>query len=78
MGVGAAILIGGAVLHAVDAGFLSSTPIGRMPPWRLVLLLIGLPGVAWSLVLFLIREPARRLDETLTSNGAGNARSLSS
>ena len=77
MGVGAAILIGGAVLHAVDAGFLSSTPIGRMPPWRLVLLLIGLPGVAWSLVLFLIREPARRLDETLTSNGASSTAILS-
>jgi MFS family permease len=64
MGVGTAILIGGAVLHAVDAGFLSSTAMGRIAPWRLVLMLIGLPGVAWSLVLLLIREPARRRDDT--------------
>jgi len=31
--------------------------------WRLVLLLIGLPGLAWSLVILAIREPARRLAE---------------
>ena len=42
MGIGSAILIGGAVLHAVDLGFLSSTPLGRLAPWRGVLLLIGL------------------------------------
>ena len=67
MGVGMAIFIGGAVLHAVDAGMLVSMPFGGMPPWRLVLLVIGLPGVAWSLVLFIIREPARRLSDTTES-----------
>jgi len=55
------------VLHAVDAGMLVSMPFGRMPPWRLVLLVIGLPGVAWSFVLFFIREPARRLSDTTES-----------
>ena len=75
MGVGLAILIGGAVLHAVDAGFLASTANGRMPPWRLVLLLIGLPGVVWSLVLFLIREPARRVDETLSHTSVSTSAS---
>jgi MFS family permease len=59
MGVGTAILIGGAVLRAVDSGLLSGTPLAHVAPWRVVLLLIGAPGIAWSFVLLLIREPER-------------------
>ena len=60
MGSGVAILIGGGVLHAVDMGVLVGTPLAGRAPWRLVLLLIGLPGLAWSLVILAIREPERR------------------
>ena len=63
MGSGFAILIGGGVLHAVDLGVLARTPLASQATWRLVLLLIGLPGLAWSLVILAIREPARRLAE---------------
>jgi len=59
MGSGAAILIGGGVLHAVELGALSATPLASAAPWRLVLLLIGAPGLVWALVILLIREPAR-------------------
>jgi MFS family permease len=59
MGSGAAILIGGAVLHAVDAGLLAGTPVAALSAWRAVLVLIGAPGLLWSLVILLIREPAR-------------------
>jgi MFS family permease len=62
MGQGAAILIGGAVLQAVEAGFLAATPLGHAAPWRLLLMLIGLPGLAWCLVILAIREPPRRSD----------------
>jgi MFS family permease len=34
MGSGAAILIGGAVLHAVDAGLLAGTPVAALSAWR--------------------------------------------
>src|ERR1700755_489545 len=43
MGIGAAILIGGGVLHLVQTDALASTPLASMSPWRLVLLIIGAP-----------------------------------
>jgi MFS family permease len=63
MGIGAAILIGGGVLHVVESGVLAGTPLAGQPAWRLVLLLIGAPGLLWSLAILVIREPARRANE---------------
>ena len=60
IGQGAAILIGGAALHFVQAGTLAGTPLAGVAPWRLVLLVIGAPALVWSLAIFLIREPDRR------------------
>jgi MFS family permease len=60
IGSGASILIGGGVLHYVQVGALAGTPLAALAPWRLVLLLIGAPGLLWSLAILLIREPARR------------------
>jgi MFS family permease len=62
MGQGAAILIGGAVLQGVEAGMLAGTPLAHLAPWRLLLVLIGLPGLVWGLAVLAIREPARRTD----------------
>jgi MFS family permease len=61
IGSGAAILIGGGVLNAVEQGVLTATPLAAWAPWRLVLLLIGGPGLIWSLAILLIREPVRRV-----------------
>ena len=69
MGIGAAILIGGGVLHLVNLGVLAGTPFAGQPAWRLVLLLIGAPGLLWSLAILAIREPPRRT----TEDPAGNA-----
>jgi len=60
MGIGAAILIGGGVLHFVQVGALAGTPLANEAPWRMVLLLIGAPGLLWALVILAIREPVRR------------------
>lgn len=60
IGQGAAILIGGVALHFVEAGALAATPLAAVAPWRLVLLVIGAPALAWSLAILLIREPARQ------------------
>ncbi|MDB6091807.1 MAG: hypothetical protein JWN85_4591 [Gammaproteobacteria bacterium] len=75
MGIGASILIGGGVLHAVEHGALANTPLATLAPWRLVLLVIGAPGMAWALAILLIREPVRRVTEgsleaTAASSGA--------
>ena len=71
IGQGAAILIGGAALHLVEAGTLASTPLGTLAPWRLVLLIIGAPALVWSLALFLVREPVRHGTRTIA--GAAQA-----
>jgi MFS family permease len=78
MGSGAAILIGGGVLHAVDLGILAGTPLATLAPWRLVLLTIGGPGLLWALLILVIREPERRTAETpatgeLQQAGGGGA-----
>jgi MFS family permease len=71
MGQGAAILVGGGVLHAIELGALGATPFAAYAPWRMVLLVIGAPGLLWSLAILLIREPLRRATEqTSTSAGA--------
>lgn len=75
IGQGAAILIGGAALHFVQAGTLAGTPLAAMAPWRLVLLVIGAPALVWSLAIFLIREP-RRQDTGGAGAGIGSGPSL--
>lgn len=56
LGIGGAILIGGAMLHLIESGLLSF----GMAPWRALLVMIGAPGLAWSLAILAIREPVRR------------------
>jgi MFS family permease len=70
MGIGAAILIGGGVLHFVQVGALAGTPLTNQAPWRMVLLLIGAPGLLWALVILAIREPVRRtMEQPVVSAG---------
>src|SRR5258707_14732319 len=63
MGSGAAILIGGGVLHAIELGALAAPPLATYAPWRMVLLVIGGPGLLWALAILLIREPLRHAPE---------------
>jgi len=63
MGSGAAILIGGGVLHAIELGALAATPLATYAPWRMVLLVIGGPGLVWAFAILLIREPVRHTTE---------------
>ena len=70
MGIGAAILVGGGVLHFVQLGALAGTPLAHEAPWRMVLLLIGAPGLLWALVILAIREPMRRGAEAASSHAA--------
>src|ERR1700733_14392532 len=73
MGSGAAILIGGGVLHAIELGALAATPLAAYAPWRMVLLVIGGPGLLWSFAILLIREPARRTTEDSSETRADPA-----
>ena len=70
MGSGAAILIGGGVLHVIELGALAATPLAAYAPWRMVLLVIGGPGLLWALAILLIREPVRQGAEDASISGA--------
>jgi MFS family permease len=72
MGSGVAILIGGGVLHAIELGALAATPLATYAPWRMVLLVIGGPGLLWALVILLIREPLRQTAEGEAAAGVAD------
>jgi MFS family permease len=74
MGIGTSLLIGGGVLHAVQLGVLSGTALASLAPWRLVLLVIGAPGLLWALAILLIREPERRAADLVRSAVGADAR----
>jgi MFS family permease len=73
MGSGVAILIGGGVLHAIELGALAATPLAGYAPWRMVLLVIGGPGLLWAMAILLIREPVRHTAEGESRAAAGVA-----
>ncbi|MBV8804584.1 MAG: MFS transporter [Sinobacteraceae bacterium] len=73
MGIGASILIGGGVLHWVQLGALAATPLATLSSWRLVLLVIGAPGLLWALAILAIREPVRRAEVLGRPVGGGAA-----
>ena len=73
IGNGASILIGGGALQLVEAGVFAGTPLALIAPWRLVLLVIGSPGLLWSLAILAIREPQRRAAMGPDASGAGGA-----
>jgi hypothetical protein len=59
----------------VQVGALAGTPFVNQAPWRMVLLLIGAPGLLWALVILAIREPVRRgVDPTAVDGKAAGSR----
>jgi MFS family permease len=73
MGSGVAIMLGGAVLQAVDAGLFAATPLAHLAAWRMVLVLVGLPGLAWCVLIFAIKEPTRRTASDLAPSASSPA-----
>lgn len=70
LGTGLALFLGGTVLHFVEDLPVVVLPFGGvMRPWQWAFVIVGLPGLLWSIVVLTTREPARR--------GAGAARSRS-
>jgi MFS family permease len=73
IGIGSSILIGGGVLDLVETGVLARTPLAALAPWRLVMLLIGVPGLVWAFLILTIREPVRRAAEAKIDPGASGS-----
>lgn len=60
-GMGAALLLGSFVVGFVQELPPMSIPwIGPVKPWQLALVCVGLPGIAFAVLMLTVREPPRR------------------
>ena len=60
LGVGLALIIGGAVVHWANSAPPVVLPgIGELKTWQLAFLVVSLPGPLLALLMLLMREPAR-------------------
>jgi len=61
IGSGIALLVGGTVIQAVSSLDTVTLPLaGELRPWQAAFILVALPGIPIGLLVFTIREPARR------------------
>lgn len=60
VGAGASTALGGFLLDAAQNGAFAALPLlGTLEPWRVVLVLAGIPGFALVLLMYSVHEPAR-------------------
>jgi MFS family permease len=61
IGSGLAFLVGGFIVGFASHRASWSLPIvGAVRPWQLIFFIVGLPGVLFALLMFTVREPARK------------------
>jgi MFS family permease len=61
LGTGLALFLGGAVLHFVTGMPVVHVPgIGIIRPWQWTFIVVGAPGLLWTLVVLTSKEPPRR------------------
>ncbi|MBX5460091.1 MAG: MFS transporter [Steroidobacteraceae bacterium] len=60
LGAGLALIIGGVVVHAITS--MPPVELGGsvIAPWRIVFVVVGVPGLLIALLLLTVKEPARR------------------
>ena len=70
LGSGLAMAIGAGLVSRLPASGMIAVPLlGSIYPWQKLFLMIGIPGIAISLLILTIKEPARR---DLFDSGTGN------
>lgn len=61
IGTGVAFIFGGVVIAFVSSDAAANLPlIGTIRPWQSVFIIVGLPGILLALLMFTVKEPARR------------------
>ena len=71
LGAGIAALTGAAVIAwATQSDYVTVPGLGDLAPWRVSLLVVGLPGLLLVPLVLFLREPERTVD-TVTSNAQG-------
>jgi MFS family permease len=60
LGAGVSMLVGSQILPLLPADGLMISGFGSLPPWKLLFIIVGLPGLLLAPLLFTVREPVRR------------------
>ena len=60
VGASLALIIGGAVRESVADSLIVVPLFGALAGWRLIFLLLGIPGIIFAMLVFTIREPKRK------------------
>jgi MFS family permease len=61
IGAGMAYLLGGLVIGFASSQELYNLPlVGATRPWQVIFFIVGLPGIVLALLLYTVKEPARR------------------
>lgn len=61
IGAGLAFVVGGAVIHLVEAAGVTTVPLlGDLFPWQITFLVVALPGLVVVALMTTVREPVRR------------------
>lgn len=61
LGTGIAFILGGVVIGFVSSDGLADLAfLGAIRPWQIVFFIVGLPGIVLALLMYTVKEPARR------------------
>lgn len=64
VGTGLSLMLGGLIVGKLSGQLSVAFPLlGHFAPWQAAFVIVGLPGFLTALLMFLVREPARREDE---------------
>jgi MFS family permease len=75
LGSGIALIVGGAVIQAVaGAGNVTLPVFGEMRPWQMTFIIVGVPGLFVSALVFSLKEPRRRGVMALATGPDGSRR----
>jgi MFS family permease len=60
LGAGASLLVGGLILPLLPPEGSNLPFLGTLPPWKLLFVIVGLPGLLIAPLVLTVREPVRR------------------
>lgn len=72
IGSGASLFLGGLILGALPSEGLTIAGFGLLAPWQLTFIVAGLPGILLVVLLFAVREPARRETHGVSAASVGD------
>ena len=74
LGTGLSLVMGGPLLDWIQTSGIRAIPVvGDVPPWRMLLFLIGVIGLPMSLLIYANRDPGRHTHDIAKPSAASNS-----